>query len=419
MDTTPLNLLAQVKDGGLWFPTDASASNQVDGLAYFILVICGIFLIFNAGLMVFFAIRYKQQQKEGAASGATHNTALEVTWSVIPAFILAVIFIWGFRGFLVQATPPDDSYDITVTGYKWGWDFTYPDGINSKAETNPVTGKAERPALHVPADTPVRLTLVSNDVIHSVFIKQLRVKKDCVPGRFNQMWFEAHFDEASAVEVELPTEDGGTVKVKRNVYDLFCTEYCGQDHSEMITKVYVYTPAGYEERYKSKTITPPDTPLVQIGKTIWETQCKSCHNISGASGGLGPTWQNLFGDTGHATSAGPVTVDKEYITESIYNPGAKIVDGYGNNMAAFPNLSPREITAIIEFMKTVSDKSDADEDRTYGDLNVDGTLKAEDEAEGEEGGENADGEDDPAPDGEGGDEADPEDEYQQAANADE
>ena len=373
--------------------------------------------MFNAGLMVFFAIRYKQQKKEGAATGATHNTALEVTWSVIPAFILAIIFIWGFRGFLVQATPPDNSYDIMVTGYKWGWDFTYPNGINSRSETDPKTGKAMAPALHVPADTPVRLTLQSNDVIHSVFIKQLRVKKDCVPGRFNQMWFEAHFDEKTAESVEF-SKDGEKFTLMRNVYDLFCTEYCGQDHSEMITKVYVYKPEDYERWYEIMGDIPGDTKLVDLGRTIWETQCKACHSITGASG-LGPTWQNLFGDTSHATSAGPVEVDVDYITESIYNPGAKIVDGYGNNMAAFPSLSPREIAGIIEFMKTVSDKSVADEGRTYGELNVDGTLKGEGEgeAESEEGGDGADGEDPGTP--EGGGESDPEDEVQQAANADE
>ena len=93
MDTTFTNLLAEVKDPGIWFPTDASASNQVDGLAYFILIICGIFLVFNAGLMVFFSMRYRQQKKQGVSTGATHNTALEVTWSVIPAFILAIISV--------------------------------------------------------------------------------------------------------------------------------------------------------------------------------------------------------------------------------------------------------------------------------------------------------------------------------------
>jgi cytochrome c oxidase subunit 2 len=395
MDTNLINLLAEVKDPGVWFPTDASASNQVDGLAYFILIICGIFLVFNAGLMVFFALRYRQQKKETVATGATHNTALEVTWSIIPAFILAIIFIWGFRGFLVQATPPDDSYDIMVTGYKWGWDFTYPNGSNSRAETDPKTQKAMPPALHVPADTPIRLTLQSSDVIHSVSLPQMRVKKDCVPGRFNQLWFEAHFDEEKAEAVQLPTEDGGTVTVKRNTYDLFCTEYCGQNHSMMITKVYVYQPEDYEKWYASMSLIPPDTPLIKLGQTIYETQCASCHSIDGSGTGQYPTWQNLYGLTGHKTSAGPVDVDDTYIYESIRNPGAKIVDGYGNNMAAFPSLSDREIRGIIEFMKSISDQSEADEDLIYGDLNLDGTLKGEGEEGGADGGTESDGEDAP------------------------
>lgn len=390
MDTTLINLLTEVKDAGVWFPTDASASNQVDGLAYFILWICGFFLVFNAGLMVFFAVRYRQQKKAGAASGQTHNTALEVTWSVIPAFILAVIFIWGFRGFLVQATPPDNSYDVMVTGYKWGWDFTYPNGNNSRPEKDPETGDPMAPALHVPAGQPVRLTLQSNDVIHSVFIPQLRVKKDCVPGRFNQMWFEAHFDEANATAVDLPQEDGSTVTVKRNTYDLFCTEYCGQNHSMMITKVYVYQPEDYEKWYASMSLIPNDTPLWELGQTIWATQCSSCHSIDGSNTNNYPTWQNLYGKTGHGTSAGPVTVDDAYIIESIRNPAAKIATPYGNQMAAFPNLSDREIRGLIEFMKTVSDKAQENKDLTYGDLNLDGTTKDEG-GEAEEGGDAPEG----------------------------
>ncbi len=392
MDTTLFNMLAQVKEESLWFPVDASTSNQVDGLAYFILWVCGFFLVFNAGLMVFFAIRYRQQKKAGAATGQTHNTALEVTWSVIPAFILAVIFIWGFRGLLKMERPPDNSYDILVTGYKWGWDFTYPDGGQSKSEKDPVTGEPMAPALHVPAGRPVRLTLQSNDVLHSVFIPALRVKKDVVPGRFNQMWFEAEFDPENAEDWDLPTEDGGTVTVKRNEYELFCTEYCGQNHSLMITKVYVYQQEDYDKWYVSKSLYDPSTPLIDIGKTIWSTQCASCHSIDGSNTANYPTWLNLYGQTGHLTDKGSVEVNDEYIIESIRNPAAQIVDGYGNQMAAFPNLTDREVRGIIEFMKSISDQVEVDEDLTYGDLEIDGTVK--DESGGAEGaeGEAGDGE---------------------------
>ncbi len=376
--------------GDIWFPTDGSASNQVDGLAYFILWVCGFFLVFNAGLMVFFAIRYRQKKKEGASHGQTHNTALELTWSILPAFILAIIFIWGFRGFLHQVTPPANAYDIMVTGYKWGWDFTYPNGLNARSESD-ADGKALKAGLHVPAGRAVRLTLQSNDVIHSVFLPQMRVKQDVVPGRFNQMWFEAKFDEATAVEVSLPTVDGGSVKVKRNEYDLFCTEYCGQDHSRMITKLYVYTAEGFEYWYQSMALIEPGTPLIKLGQTIYETQCASCHKIDGSNTANYPSWLNLYGATNHATSAGPVTVDDTYIIESIRNPGAKLAGkpgggNYGNQMAAFPKLSDRELRGVIEFMKSISDegKKVLNPDLTYSDLNLDGTVKekAEGAAEG-------------------------------------
>lgn len=393
MDTTPSNLTLPQTLADFWFPFDGSSTNLVDAPAIFILWICGIFLVLNAGLMVYFAFRYRQKKKESAAHGATHNTALEVTWSIIPAFILAIMFIWGFRNYLVMAEPPDNPYDIMVTGYKWGWDFTYPDGINAKAETDPETGESSVAALHAPAGRPVRLTLQSQDVIHSVFIPQLRVKKDVVPGRFNQMWFEAEFNENDVEEVSLPTADGGTVTVRRNVYDLFCTEYCGQNHSMMITKVYIYEQEDYDKWYEAKALVDPGTPLVKLGETIWATQCKSCHSVDGSGTGQYPTWENLYGKTGHQTSAGPVDVDDAYIYESIRNPAAKIADGYQNQMAAFPSLSDREVRGVIEFMKSVSDEAEADEELTYGDLDTDGTVKDDEDEEGD-GGSDGDGDED-------------------------
>lgn len=388
MDTTFLNLLAEVKPPSTWFPTDASASNQVDGLAYFILWICGIFLVFNAGLMVFFAMRYRQEKKEGVASGATHNTALELTWSVLPAFILAIIFIWGFRGFLVQATPPDNSYDIQVVGKQWSWEFHYPDGQSSKSWKRPGEKDPDPIALHVPADRPVRLTLQSNDVLHSVFIPQLRVKKDVVPGRFNQMWFEAHWDDnPKNIQTRMmPTKSGEKVEVRFNVYDLFCTEYCGQDHSTMITKVYVYQEDDFQKWLAGNGVTAPETPLAEIGRGIWATQCASCHSVEG-NAGTGPAWNDLIGNPNHAIEGGTVAANEEYIMESIVNPSAKLAKGYGNAMSAFANLDPREIQGIIEYMKTLSPTHYPDyaADKTWGSLNPDGTPKegGADDAEAE------------------------------------
>lgn len=409
MDTTFTNLLAEVKDSGIWFPTDASASNQVDGLAYFILIICGIFLVFNAGLMVFFAMRYRQQKKQGTATGATHNTALEVTWSVIPAFILAIIFIWGFRGFLHQSTPPDNSYDIMAIGKQWGWEFQYPNGHSAKSWKRPGEELPDPIALHVPADRPVRLTLQSNDVLHSLFIPQLRVKKDVVPGRFNQMWFEAHWDDnPDNIKTRIvPTKSGEEVEVRYNVYDLFCTEYCGQDHSKMITKVYVYQQDDFEKWLAGDSLTDPKTPLVEVGKGIWATQCASCHSVDGKAG-TGPAWNELIGDPSHAIEGGTVVADADYIIESIVNPSAKLAKGYPNAMSSFATLDPREIAGVIEYMKTLSPTHYPDyaADKTWGDLNPDGTPT---EGGAEEGGEET-SEEPKAPEGE----ADPAGEYDAA-----
>lgn len=381
-------LLAEITGKSVWMPTAATESNQVDGLLFFILWVTGFFLVLNAGLMIFFAIRYRQKNKASAAHGHTHNTAMEVTWSVLPAFILAIIFIWGFKGYLVMATPPANAVDVNVTAKKWAWDFAYNDGVSARGETDPVTGDTAMPALHVKAGTPVRLNLRSVDVLHSLFIPAMRVKKDVVPGRVNQLWFTPMYDDAKAETVMLNTPGGDQVEAKRVTYDLFCTEYCGQDHSQMITKLHVYQPADFDKWVIHNSIIPAGTPLVDLGKSIYTGQgCASCHSLDG-SAGTGPTWKGLYGATGHQTNVGPVDVDFDYIYESITQPAAKLAQGYGNLMAPYP-LSPREVAGVIEYMKFISDDPTANPDLTYGELNVDGTLKEQD-AEGEaetEGGE--------------------------------
>ena len=395
MQTPFFITLAEVSGGGFWFPPDASASNQVDGLAYFILWICAFFLVFNAGLMVFFAVRYRQRKKEGSADGATHNTALEVTWSVIPAFILAIIFVWGFRNYLVMDTPPENAYDILVVGYRWGWQFHYEDGQQAKPWKRPGQKDPDPIALHVPANRPVRLTLQSNDVIHSVSIPQLRVKKDCVPGRYNQMWFQANWDEANAKTRMMATLSGEEVEIKYNVYDLFCTEYCGQDHSKMITKVYVYQQEDFDIWLAGNGLRGADEKLVDVGREVWASQCKSCHSISGAAG-QGPAWNNVIGDPNHKVASGTLVADEEYIWKSITNPGDELVQGYQNVMPSFASLDPREIRGVIEFMKTLSPDYYPDEaaagttDATWGQYTPEGEL-IEGAGEGGEEGDPGDG----------------------------
>jgi len=153
----------------------------------------------------------------------------------------------------------------------------------------------------------------------------------------------------------------------------------------MLTKVYVYTPEGYDNWYASMSLVDPGTPLVEHGKTIWTVNCKACHSIDGSKG-TGPSWKDLYGATNHATSVGPVTADEVYIHESIRQPSAKLAAGFGNAMSAFSptQLDERDIAGVIEFMKSIS-ASGKPSDLKYGDLNTDGTPKGETPA-GAEGG---------------------------------
>ncbi|XAM01347.1 c-type cytochrome [Phycisphaeraceae bacterium D3-23] len=392
MNTLLPNLLATttrtVKPETLLFPENAATDTSVDSLFYFIFWVSAFFLVLNAGLMIYFAMRYRQRSKEGAAHGHTHNTAMEVTWSVIPAFILAIIFIWGFRGFLRMANPPniDPQHEIAVTGSQWKWDFTYPNGEQ-------VMGSGtDMAALHVPAGVPVRLSMRSTDVLHSVFIPAFRVKQDVVPGRVTQLWFEPIYDpDGDTVELSVPNpeNENEVIKLYPNVYDFYCTEYCGTDHSRMVTKVYVYPPDQYAQWYEAMTIIGPGKNMIELGSELYAQQCTSCHTVDGGAG-TGPTWLNFYGSTS-STNAGDKLVNDDYIIESIRNPGLVIAnkpDGssFGNNMSAsFGGLTDRQVRALIEYMKSISEHGNADETLVYGDFNPNGTLKAEEDADAGDG----------------------------------
>jgi cytochrome c oxidase subunit 2 len=171
------------------------------------------FFVLIVALMVAFVVRYRRRPgREDAEDSAHHSTALELTWTLIPIAIVVFIFAWGFKVYLDLNTPPANSYEILVTGQKWKWLFTYPNG---HVDEN----------LHVPLDTPVRLVMTSEDVIHGFYIPAFRLKRDVVPGRYVKVWFRA---------------------IKPGEYQIYCTQYCGTGHSDMWAKVVVHEPGGFE-----------------------------------------------------------------------------------------------------------------------------------------------------------------------------
>lgn len=319
-----------------WMPQQSSTvAGDVDWVYYLVYWVNVIFFLLVISMMVWFVIRYrhrKGQPKHEATAG--HSTALELTWTIVPTIIVIVIFYYGFRGYLALAVEPPNAYEITATGKMWNWSFTYPNGYVS-------------PELHVPADTPVRLVLTSDDVLHSLFIPDFRVKKDVVPGRFNRLWFQASkMDKTSTTPEE---------------HDLYCTEYCGTNHSAMITKAVVHDPTEFRAWLEGASNWEGKMSPIQAGAELYKSRgCAQCHSVDGMVV-TGPTWKDLYGSDVKLTNGQTVVADEAYIRESILYPNAKIHQGFQPVMPSYlGSMKERDINALIAYMKSISENFEGD-----------------------------------------------------------
>ena len=310
-----------------WMPIDASTFGaEIDGLYNFLfwLSIISSLLIFS--VMIYFVVKYRAKGREAnevGADGEHHNTALEITWSVIPLFILIGVFVWGFRGYVDLRTPPKDALEIHVQGQKWKWLFTYTDGQESYVDDS----------LHVPVDRDVRVIIQSVDVLHSLYIPSFRTKMDAVPGRYSDLWFRA---------------------TKTGDFPIFCAEYCGTSHSGMLSHAIVHEPGGYRAWLSKAIEESGNLPPVELGEKLYAQQgCKGCHSIDG-SALVGPSWKGLFGADRKFVDGSSVKADENYLINSINNPAGQIVAGYPPIMPTYQGkLNDQQLNGIIEYIKTL------------------------------------------------------------------
>lgn len=291
----------------------------IDNLFWFITVINAFFFFLIAFLIVFFVKRYRRRSPDEITPHITHNQKLEIAWSVIPLFILIIIFFWGFHGYVAAQVAPANAIEIQAVGKKWVWQFEYPDGIRTLND------------IHVPVNRPVRIVMNSEDVIHSFFIPTFRVKKDVLPGRYTEVWFTA-------------TQPG--------MHQVFCSEYCGKGHSDMLARIYVDDEAAYQKWLVEGDESLKTMPLPELGKMVHENRgCATCHSLDG-SRGQGPSWRGIFGQVHQMTDGSQVKVDENYIRESILEPNNKVLTGYEPVMPTFKGmLRDREVLGAIEFIK--------------------------------------------------------------------
>lgn len=302
---------------------ESTYAAQVDALFHFINIVSLILLVGITFAIVYFSIKYRRKSQEDTTPVITHNTTLEVTWTVIPLILILIVFGWGFKDFVEMRTPPGDAYEVHVTAYSFGWDFEYPNGVVS-ANT-----------LYVPEQTPIRLLMRArdNDVLHSFFVPQFRLKQDLIPNRVTTAWFEAK---------------------RTGEFVYFCTEYCGAGHSIMNGLVKVLSQEDFDAWLEEEAGRDLDAlPLAELGRiTFTSAGCAGCHSLDGSSR-VGPTFQGLYMAERQFTDGTSRIADEEYLLESIIYPQRQINVGYPNNMPTFygDTLSERELAGLVEFIK--------------------------------------------------------------------
>jgi cytochrome c oxidase subunit 2 len=325
-----------------WFPEGASSfAPQVDFLFTAILWICIVFFVPIVIAMGYFMWVYRERPGYRGSPEALHNTAIEITWTVVPTIVVVWVFWEGAMGYLDMARIPKGTVDINVTAKKWQWAFKYENG--GEHEVIPVENVSakELPLLVLPVDRDIKIIMRSDDVLHSFYIPAFRAKRDVVPGRYNYMWFHT---------------------TKEGLYDLFCTEYCGDNHSQMNAKVKVVSQEEYKKALE-KAIQEPEDPL-ERGRLLYKRQgCSTCHN-AGAEGasGPGPSYNGSWGKSVQLESGNEVAFDENYVRESILNPQAKARKGYGkaspmNSYAG--KLKDDQIDALITFIKSMENATPA------------------------------------------------------------
>jgi cytochrome c oxidase subunit 2 len=331
-----------------------------DDLYIWLFYVMVVFFVIAIGPMVYFAIKYRA--KPGVKSADWHhNTPLEIVWTAVPTILLFAIFAWGWIVYKEMVTAPADSIEIRVIAKRWGWTFQYDDGRTFQNQ------------LFVPQNQNVKLVMTAqlDDVLHSFFVPDLRIKQDLVPGMYTYVWFNA------------------TVKGQ---HQIFCAEYCGTGHSGMLAKLVVLDPEtwklwkwgkevplppsvgigsiaelGYkDEQIKNSQTASLPTPLMDAarssntlaeqGKKLMDSRgCVSCHSDNGSKT-IGPSLKGIFSREVILTNGKSIVADENYIRRSIEIPQADVVSGYeGVMMPPYAGqLSETEMNAMIAYIKSLN-----------------------------------------------------------------
>jgi cytochrome c oxidase subunit 2 len=300
------------------FGTAASTqAHRTDTIFLAMLLLCSTVATILLVLVVFFAIRYRRGSRVDRTP-PRELRGIEIAWTIAPLLVFFSIFGWAARDFITLADPPADALPVTVVAKQWMWRLQH---RNGRREIN---------ELHVPQGEPVVVTMTSEDVIHSFFIPAFRIKQDVVPGRYTRLWFTA---------------------TQLGEFPLFCSEYCGSEHSQMTGRVVVMTPADYGRWLASG---PAQPSMAQYGFALFrQLGCSGCHDARSTI--HAPLLDGIYGRTTHLQGGRTVVADASYLRDSILVPGKDVVAGFEPVMPSYSGqVSEEDIQALIAYLQSTS-----------------------------------------------------------------
>jgi cytochrome c oxidase subunit 2 len=307
------------------FPEQASTNaGKVDAIFLAELGVVLFFTFFICFLILFLAVRYRRGSRVDRSNPPRSSHKIEALWIGIPLLLSLAMFVVGTVVFFDLYAPPGDAFTVYVVGKQWMWKLQHPEG---RREIN---------ELHVPVGGAVQLRMTSEDVIHSFYVPEFRIKQDVLPGRYTTIWFR-------------PTRPGK--------YHLFCAEYCGTNHSVMGGWVHVMEPADYQ-RWLTEGV-ESGTSMAKQGQELFvKLHCAGCHGANSTV--KAPRLEGVYGrpvPIQQGAGYGFITADERYIRDSILLPKAQVVAGYDPVMPSYAGqIGEDDLLKIIEYIKSIGSK---------------------------------------------------------------
>jgi cytochrome c oxidase subunit II len=305
-------------------PQQGSSFSYFHDVVFYTLVALTIlFTVIVYGMVVFFAVRYRRGSKVNRHLAHHENMLLEISWTVIPTILGLVMFFLGAKLFIEMRTSPKNAEDIYVIGKQWMWHLQHSNGVR------------ENNTLHIPVGKPVRLTLISQDVLHAFYVPDFRAQIHVVPGRYTTLWFQAE---------------------KPGRYPIYCAMYCGTQHSEMGGYVYAMPQKEYAEWLKNGGNNVAPMSMEERGGRLYKVlgcDTSNCHQTSNTNSA--PSLLGIYGKQRVISSGENVTADDVYLREAILKPYNKLTAGYLNTMPEYSGqLSEEDVLSLVAYIRSLN-----------------------------------------------------------------